>query len=222
MTLRTSTHALRRASLGFALRRVSQGFALGAALACAAPAFAAPSPADGTSPDAPPAGIRPLVGVLLTGTIGSNKVYVTNPDGSIAGGSLSGRYEAFAGAEFPVDPNGLALRLTAGLHASANFSGSHGSEHATSIPLEATLWYPIDDKLRVGAGVRYAMHTRFSGAGNKTGDGLNPTPALVAGAGYRLLPHLLLDMRYVYQRYERASGDDLEASHWGLGLTAIY
>ena len=142
--------------------------------------------------------------------------------GSVSSGSLSGRYEGFAGAEFPVDPNGLALRLTAGIHASANFTGSSGSEHLTSFPLEATLWYPIDDKLRLGGGVRYAMHTRFSGAGKHTTNGLNPTPALVFGAGYRLLPHLLLDMRYVYQRYEQASGDDLEASHWGLGLTAIY
>jgi hypothetical protein len=29
-------------------------------------------------------------------------------------------------------------------------------------------------------------------------------------------------MRYVYERYEQASGGDLEASHWGAGLTAIY
>ena len=222
MTLRTSTHALQRASALLALRRVVHAVALGAALAGAASALAAPSPADGASPDAAPAAIRPLAGILLTGTIGNNKVGVTNPDGSGSTGSLSGRYEAFAGAEFPIDPNGLALRLTAGIHASANFTGSSGSEHATSFPFEATLWYPIDDKLRFGGGVRYAMHTRFSGAGNKTSDNLNPTPALVLGVGYRLMPHLLLDMRYVYQRYEQASGSDLEASHWGAGLTAIY
>ena len=222
MTRRTATHAFQRAFPTVALRRAVHAVALGAALACAAPAFAAPSPADGASPDAAPAAIRPLVGVLLTGTIGSDKISVTNPDGSVSRGSLSGRYEAFAGAEFPVDPNGLALRLTAGIHVSANLTGSSGSEHATSFPFEATLWYPVDDKLRFGGGVRYAMHTRFSGAGNKTADNLNPTPALVIGAGYRLLPHLLLDMRYVYQRYEQASGGDLEASHWGVGLTAIY
>jgi hypothetical protein len=217
MTLRTAKSAFQRASPAIALRRAVRAVALGAACACAAQAFAAPSPTDAASPDA---GIRPVAGVLLTGTIASDKVGVTNPDGSVSRGSLSGRYEAFAGAEFPVDPNGLALRLTVGIHVSANFTGS--SEHATSFPLEATLWYPVDDKLRLGGGARYAMHTRFSGAGNKTGDNLNPTPALVLGVGYRLLPHLLLDMRYVYQRYEQASGSDLDASHWGVGLTAIY
>ena len=36
------------------------------------------------------------------------------------------------------------------------------------------------------------------------------------------MPHLLLDLRYVYERYERSSGADVEASHWGVGLTAIY
>ena len=202
--------------------RARHALALGLALACAEPAFAATSPADGASPDTETAAIHPLAGVLLTGTISDDKVGVTNPDGSTAMGSLSGRYEAFAGAEFPIDPNGLALRLTAGLHVTGSFSSTSGSEHATSIPFEATVWYPLDDKLRIGAGARYAMHTRFSGHGNKTSDNLNPTPALVAGVGYRLMPHLLLDLRYVYQRYEQAKGEDLEASHWGAGLTAIY
>jgi hypothetical protein len=206
-----------------AARRPARAVALAIALAGACDVFAAPSPADGAAAPAAPPAIRPLVGAMLTGTVSDNKVNVRNPDGSVAYGSLSGRYEAYAGAEFPVDPNGLAVRLTAGLHASASFSNSGGgSEHVTSIPLEATLWYPVSDKLRLGGGVRYAMHTRFSGAGGKTNDGLNPTPAAVFGVGYRLMPHLLLDMRYVYERYEQAAGTDLEASHWGLGLTAIY
>ena len=200
--------------------RAVHAAALGAALACAVPSFAATSPAEAATPAADPAWIHPVAGVLLTGTAGSAKVDVTNPDGSVSQGSLAGRYEAFAGAEFPVDPNGLSLRLTVGFHASASFTGA--SEHATSIPFEATLWYPLDDKLRLGGGVRYAMHTRFSGAGGKTSDFLNPTPSLVFGVGYRVLPHLLVDMRYVYERYEQASGGDLDASHWGVGLTAIY
>jgi hypothetical protein len=204
-----------------ALPRPVPAVALACALA-ATPAFAAPSPADGASPDAPPAWIHPLVGVLLTGTVGTSSITVKNPDGSSATGSPSGRYEAFAGAEFPVDPNGLAMRLTAGIHVTANFKGAGGSEHLTSFPVEATLWYPLSDQVRVGAGMRYALHSRFSGAGGKTSDNLNPAPALVLGVGYQWMPHLLLDMRYVYQRYEQPSGSDIEASHWGLGLTARY
>ena len=192
------------------------------ALAFAGPAFAAPSPADTATPDAAPAPIRVVAGVLFTGTAGTNDVGVTNPDTSTASGSLSGRYEAFAGAEFPLAPNGLTLRLTAGIHATANFSGSGGSERMTSFPFEATVWYPVNDKMRIGGGARYAMRSRFSGAGGKTSDGLNATPAVVFGVGYQLMPHLLLDMRYVYERYEQDGGADLEASHWGLGLTAVY
>jgi opacity protein-like surface antigen len=202
-----------------AARHPARALALAAGLASTAPAFGAASPADAPSP----AAIQPLVGVMVTGTADVNKVQVTNPDRTTASGSLSGRYEAYAGAEFPLDPNGLTLRLTAGVHATSSFArAGGGSEHATSLPLEATVWYPVGDKLRVGGGARYAMHTRFSGAGNRTSDGLNPTPAVVLGVGYRLMPHLLLDMRYVYERYEQASGGDLEASHWGAGLTAIY
>jgi opacity protein-like surface antigen len=202
-----------------AARHPARALVLAAGLASTAPAFGAASPADAPSP----AAIQPLVGVMVTGTAGVNKVQVTNPDRTTASGSLSGRYEAYAGAEFPLDPNGLTLRLTVGVHATSSFArAGGGSEHATSLPLEATVWYPVGDKLRVGGGARYAMHTRFSGAGNRTSDGLNPTPAVVLGVGYRLMPHLLLDMRYVYERYEQASGGDLEASHWGAGLTAIY
>ncbi|MEO5689905.1 MAG: outer membrane beta-barrel protein [Burkholderiaceae bacterium] len=208
-------------TLPVALRRPVHAVTLACALA-AAPSFAATSPAAGASPDATPAWIHPLVGVLLTGTVGDNRLNVKNPDGSVATGSLSGRYEALAGAEFPIDPNGLSLRLTAGIHVTASFTGAGSSEHMTSFPVEATLWYPLSDKVRVGAGMRYALHSRFSGAGAKTVDGLNATPGLVLGVGYRLMPHLLLDMRYAYERYEQASGGDLEASHWGLGLTALY
>ena len=196
---------------------------LAAALAWAPAAFAAASPAEAASPEAAPARIRPLAGVLFTGTEGNNDRSFTNPDGSTASGSLSGRYEAFAGAEFPLDPNGLSLRLTAGIHTSANFKNSSGgSEHFTRYPLEATLWYPLNEKLRAGGGARYSMRARFSGPGGKTSDGLTATPALIVGVGYTLVPHLLLDARYVYERYEQSSGADLDASHWGLGLTAIY
>lgn len=205
-----------------ARRRAASALALAAAFACAAPALAAPSPADGGTPEAAPARIRPLAGVLLTGTISSNTNTFTNPDGSTVSGDLGGRYEAFAGAEFPVDPNGLSLRLTAGIHVTGNMSGSGGSEHLTRFPLEATLWYPLNDKLRLGGGARYSMRARFSGAGAHTSDSLNATPALVLGVGYQLLPHLLLDGRYVYERFERYGGADVDASHWGLGLTAIY
>jgi hypothetical protein len=202
-------------------RHPVRAFALALALAGALPASAAVSPADGASPDAP-AWIHPLVGVLLTGTVASNKIGVANPDGSVAVGSLSGRYEALAGAEFPIDPNGLTLRLSLGIHVSAAFSSTGGSEHLTRFPLEATLWYPVGDKLRIGAGARYATRARFSGAGRKTADGLNATPGALLVLDYRLLPHLSLDMRYVYERWEQVKGGDLEASHWGLGMTAIY
>lgn len=209
--------------VSIATRRPAGVLVLAIALAGSSPAFAAPSPAEGASPQAAPAAIRPLVGVMLTGTLSENDAEVKNPDGSNASGALGGRYEAYAGAEFPIDPNGLTLRLTAGIHATAALSHTGGgSEHMTSFPLEATLWYPVNDQLRIGGGARYALHSRFSGAGGKTSDGLNATPSVVFGVGYRLMPHLQLDLRYVYERYEQANGGDLDASHWGVGLTALY
>ena len=205
------------------LRRPASLLALAAAFAGAVAALAATSPADEATPEAAPARIRPVAGALVTSTAGKSNGIFKNPDGSTVTGSLGGRYEAFAGAEFPIDPNGLALRLTAGLHVSATMTtSSGGSERFTRIPLEATLWYPLNDKLRIGGGARYSLRARFSGAGGKTSDHLSPMPSLVLGVGYQLLPHLLLDGRYVYERFEQYGGADVEASHWGLGLTAIY
>jgi len=148
-----------RLTLPIALRRPASALALAAA--CAAPALAAPSPAEEAAPAATPPAIRPLAGVLITGTAGSNNSGFTNPDGSTVTGNLSGRYEVLAGAEFPIDPNGLSLRLTAGIHVTGNLSGSGGREHLTRLPLEATLWYPLNDKLRIGGGARYSMHARI-------------------------------------------------------------
>jgi len=209
-----------RPLLSAALARPASLLALAAALAGAAPAQAAPAPSEEATPEAP-ARIRPLVGVLVTGTASTNESAFNNPDGTVVTGNLSGRYEGFAGAEFPVDPNGLTLRLTAGIHVTGNMSGG-ASEHFTRFPLEATLWYPVNGKLRIGGGARYSMRGRFSGHGGHTSDNLNATPAFVVGVGYELLPHLRLDGRFVYERYERYGGDDVEASHWGLGLTAVY
>jgi opacity protein-like surface antigen len=190
-----------------------------AALAAPCIAFADAAPADAATPAAEPARIRPLAGALLTGTIASDKSTVTNPDGSTTTGSLGGRYEVLAGAEFPIDPNGLALRLTLGMH-TVSMSGT--SERFTRFPLEASLWYPLNDKLRVGTGARYAARMRFSGAGNNTTDGLNATPSLLLLADYRVLPHVSIDMRYVYERFERTKGSDADGSHWGVGTTLIY
>ncbi|HEY8973776.1 MAG TPA: outer membrane beta-barrel protein [Burkholderiaceae bacterium] len=207
-----------------ALRRPAPALALAAAFACAAPALAAPSPAEGTTPEAAaPARIRPVAGVLVTGSAGKTPGFFTNPDGTTVTGSLGGRYEAFAGAEFPVDPNGLALRVTAGIHVTSGMTASNGaSEHFSRFPLEATFWYPLNDKLRIGAGGRYSLRPRFSGPGGRTSDKLSSMPALVMGVGYQLIPHVLLEGRYVYERFEQYGGDDVEASHWGLGVTAIY
>jgi hypothetical protein len=204
-----------------ALRRPASCFALAALLSGAVQA--ATSPAEPATPEASPAQIRPVAGVLVTSTVSNSNATFKNPDGTTATGSLAGRYEVFAGAEFPVDPNGLAIRLTAGFHVSATLAASNGaSERFTRIPFEATLWYPVNDKLHVGGGMRYSLHPRFSGPGGRTSDSLSATPSFLAGVEYQVLPHLRVDGRYVYERFEQYLGADVEGSHWGLGLTAIY
>jgi hypothetical protein len=204
-------------------------FALAAVLALPGLARADASPADASSPAAPPpttgwtafGPVRPVVGLLLTGTVGDNRATFSNPDGSSASGNPSRSAQAFAGAEFALAANGLRLRLSAGLQAST-LSSPSGHERLTRVPLEATLLYPVGERLRVGGGLRYAARLRFSGAGGNTSDQLNAAPGVIGAIDYRLSPHLLADFRYVYERYELSGSHDYEASHWGIGLTAMY
>ncbi len=213
-------------------RRVSTTLAL-AALVALLPALARAeaAPADVVTPAAPAAAapthssdfgpIRPVAGILLTGTLGTATETVVNPDGSLATGKLGGRVQAFVGAEFGVAANGLKLRLTGGIQ-TGNLSSAGGTERFTRIPLEATLLYPINDKLRIGGGARYAAHLRFSGPGDNSSANLNATPGGLVVADYRLFEHLLLDARYVYERYESSVNGDQEGSHWGIGMTVMY
>lgn len=203
------------------MSRARAGLAL---LALAAPlvAIADAAPADVATPAGDTARIRPLVGAMLTGSITNGNVAFTNPDGSVVTGKLGGRYEGFAGAEFPIDPNGLVLRLTAGIHTTGMTSSNGASERFTRFPLEATLWYPMSDNLRVGAGARYSARIRFSGPGGNTSNHLTAAPALLLGVGYKVLPHLWLDLRYAYERFEQEKGADVDGSHFGVGLSALY
>jgi hypothetical protein len=192
-----------------------------AALGAPAPALADAAPADASSPvtdNAPPKGIHPVVGALLTGTVGSDDQYITNGDGSAAHGSLGGRYEVFAGAEFPLTAGGLRLRLTAGAHVGP-LSGPNGAtEHIVRFPLEASLMYPLNVDLRFGIGARYPMRLRIGG-GNSD---LSATPSVMFLADYRVAPHVTVDMRYVVERYTRLTGGSADASHFGLGASAMY
>ena len=203
--------------------------ALAAALALPGLARADASPPDASSPAAPPPArgwtaygpVRPVVGILLTGTASHDRSVLSNPDGSAVSGNLGRSAEILAGAEFALAANGLRLRLAAGLQAS-NLSSGGGHERFTRVPLEATLMFPAGERLRVGGGLRYAARLRFGGAGGGTSDQLNATPGVIGAVDYRLSPHLLADFRYVYERYEVSGSGDYEASHWGLGLTAMY
>jgi len=171
--------------------------------------------------NSPPREVHPLVGALVTGNINSDQQGLTNPDGSTASGNLGARVEVFAGAEFPLTKGGLRLRLDAGAH-EGHVASSSGSEHFVYYPIEALLVYPINDSWRLGGGVRYPAHLRFSGAGGHTNLGLGSKPGAAAFVEWAVVPHVWLDLRYVQEEFEPDSGGSITTSHWGLGAIAEY
>src|SRR5262249_7247110 len=135
------------------------------ALAAPLAARADAAPAEAASPVSSTPAIRPLGGVRYTIGDGDTKAPLGDPDGKItAKVDLAGIIEAYVGAEFPLAPNGLALQLTAGMHQ----TGSDNGVSARSFPLEALMLYPLSPTFRIGGGVRYTAHLRFSGEGDST------------------------------------------------------
>ena len=183
------------------------------------------SPADASSPvadNSPPREFHPLVGALVTGNISPNDQSLANPDGSTATGNLGGRYEVFAGAEFPLTKGGLRLRLTAGAHEGRVSPSAGGSEHFVYYPLEASLVYPVSDTWRLGGGVRYPARIKFSGPGAHSNLGLGSAPGAVGFIEWAVVPHVWLDLRFVAEDFEPYSGGSITTNHWGLGAVAEY
>jgi hypothetical protein len=185
------------------------------ALACLA-ALAAPTPALADEAQAPK--IRPLAGVLFTVSEGT-KLAVTNADGNAAQVDLGGVVDLYAGAEFPLAPNGLALQLTAGVHQSS----SSGGVSARRYPLEAILMYPVSGGVRLGGGIRYPAHLTFSGTPNNDAP-VSPTPGFLGGVEIRLAEHLALNLRYVEEQYQFTdpSKGSFNASHFDAGISAFW
>jgi hypothetical protein len=190
------------------------------ALAAPLVARADAAPAEAASPAAALPPIRPLAGVLYTvGEGEGSKAVLLNPDGTEkARVDLAGVIDLFAGADFPVAPNGLAIRLTAGVHQSSSSNGVS----ARRFPLEALLMYPTSPTVTLGGGVRYPVHLRFNGAGDATA-GLTSTPGWVGMIEVKLGEHLAADFRYVKEQYQSDySASRFDASHFDAGVVAIY
>jgi hypothetical protein len=186
------------------------------ALACLA-ALATSTPALADEAQAPK--IRPLAGILFTASEG-DKLPVPNADGNEAQVDLGGVLDLYAGAEFPLAPNGLALQLTAGVHQSSSSNGVSARRY----PLEAILLYPVSGGVRLGAGIRYPARLTFSGAANSNPDAITASPGFLGAVEIRLSEHLALNLRYVEEQYEftyPATGA-YNASHFDAGISAFW
>jgi hypothetical protein len=192
-------------------------------LAAPAASRADAAPAEAATPAAPAApavpAFRPLVGVLYTVGQGS-KATLVEPDGTVkAQVDLGGVVDLYAGAEFPLAPNGLALQLSIGVHQSSSSNGVSARRY----PLEALLMYPTSPSVRLGAGIRLPAHLTFSGAGDATSGLSSSTPSIVGLVEVKMTQHLALDLRYVKEQYQTSSSAArLDTSHFDAGVQAIY
>lgn len=91
-------------------------------------------------------------------------------------------------------------------------------------PIELLGYYKLNDRFRVGGGIRYAKDARLTGSGSASGFGvtqIDADPGAVFEIEYRASPHLGWKARYVIETYEML-GYEKTGKHFGLFLNTYW
>jgi hypothetical protein len=184
--------------------------ALAAAVAAAAPSFAA----EGT--------IKPVLGATLTGG-GKTLVEVEFDNGNTHKISSGGLTHLFAGLEYREPGAPWSLQATLGYHFD-RVDADNGSLSFSRVPLEVLGFWHANDNVRLGGGLRKALSTEFdtSGAGSDIAPQFNmrSSVGLVLQGEYLFGEHASVFVRYVHEKYESnyLVGGEVSGNHGGLGF----
>lgn len=171
---------------------------------------------------APSSGLRPVLGLGLTGG-GETLVTTRFTDGTTQRVSSGGLVHIYAGAEVPVAPQ-WALQGTLGYHVD-NSVGSNGDVRYSRMPLDVMAVYTVAPQVRLGLGVQHVSGSKlsFSGAAGtgsvKFGAGTGP----LAEVEYLMNTRIGFKLRYVDMRLkEKTTGEAINGSHLGLMMSAYF
>ena len=190
--------------------------------ACGAQAQTAePAPAVAAAPAVQyeAVGAKPLRFVLGAGiTFGGDKLATAYyDDGDEVDLRAGDTLALVAGVDYRIDQD-FSLQGTVGYHVD-RAGADNGDMRFERIPFELLGYYHVNDKLRVGGGLRYVTGVRFrsSGAGDIGDYKFKDTSSPVAEIEYLFSPRMGLKLRYVNDEFkEKGYGGKVKGDHVGI------
>jgi len=190
--------------------------------ACGAQAQTAePAPAVAAAPAVQyeAVGAKPLRFVLGAGiTFGGDKLATAYyDDGDEVDLRAGDTLALVAGVDYRIDQD-FSLQGTVGYHVD-RAGADNGDMRFERIPFELLGYYHVNDKLRVGGGLRYVTGVRFrsSGAGDIGDYKFKDTSSPVAEIEYLFSPRMGLKLRYVNDEFkEKTYGGKVKGDHAGI------
>lgn len=164
-------------------------------------------------------GAKPLRFVLGAGiTFGGDKLATAYYDDGDEVDLRAGDMVALvAGVDYRINQD-FSVQGTVGYHVD-RAGADNGDMRFERIPFELLGYYHVNDKLRVGGGLRYATGVKFrsSGAGDIGDYKFKDTTSPVAEIEYLFTPRMGLKLRYVNDEFkEKDYGGKVKGDHVGI------
>ena len=152
---------------------------------------------------------RPLHFVLGTGlTFGGEKLAnVTYTNGDTQDIRSGGLYAFYGGIDVRATPL-MSFQATVGYHSDNTAAASNGSVRFSRVPIEVLGYFHVNDRIRLGGGVRLVNNPQLRGDGvasNVHTDFDNTTGIILEGE-YRFVSFFGLKLRAVSESYQPTGG----------------
>ena len=167
-------------------------------------------------PDAASKPLRYVAGAGLT--YGGETLFTANyTDGDKVDIDAGGNVAFLVGLDYRVNPQ-FSVQGTVGYHI-ANATGTNGDARFERVPLELLGYYHVNDKVRVGGGLRYVVGAklRTDGVAADFGDyKFKDTASPVAEIEYLYSHQLGFKLRYAHDKFkEKTFGAGVNGDHVG-------
>lgn len=165
-----------------------------------------------------PVAAEPLRFILGAGlTAGGDKIatayYEDGDEIDLRAGEM---FALQAGIDYRFSPE-FSLKATVGYHVD-DASARNGEMRFQRVPFELLGYYHVNDKVRVGGGLRYVTGTEFrsSGAGDIGDYEFKDSTGAVAELEYMATPSIGVTLRYVNDEFEeKRYGGKIKGDHVG-------
>ena len=152
---------------------------------------------------------RPLRFVLGTGvTFGGEKLAtVTYTDGTVQDIRSGGLVAYYVGLDVRATPQ-VSFQATIGGHVDSTLGAGNGSVRFTRVPVEVLGYYHVNDRIRLGGGLRLVNSPELVGRGvaSNVGVSFDNTVGLVLEGEYSFTRWFGLKLRAVSETYQASGG----------------